>query len=577
MALHVLRVEEPIDRGREVAVREIEVFGRQAGPAAQLSAGGTRRAVGPNSGSGDNPEGGVMSGWAKHLLPVAICLAAVASGTRVASAGIVFTVNSTDDIVDADPGNGICATTAMPPYTCTLRAAVMEANRTSGAGATIMLPAGTYPLIIPAAGADGEENGDLNLTTPANGSPEVDIVGAGEASTIVDANQIDRVLSVGAGRVAVVSGVTLRNGYTLGEGGGIRQSGQLTLVRSTIQDNYAAYGGGIVSGGQLELDYCTLSGNESLYDGGAIVSENFSILTLYHTTLADNMSAGSGAGIGIFSGILAMFYSSARGNVAGGDGGAIFNRGATVIIFASTLGTNKARDGGAIANENTAATTELIQSTIVGNTASRYGGGIASRFGQLTVTNSTISLNSADDHGGGIFNAYSPSAYSVTNVYNSTIVFNGAGADPGTSGTGGIYNEAGATFNLRNSVIAGNYIENAPVYNDCHGTFGVYGNNKFWETSGCFVTPGSTGSDSYLGSLAELGPLQDNGGPTQTHAIVAPSGMIDGADATGGCIDQNGTLSVDQRGAPRVAGARCDIGAFEYGSKPDWIFVAGFE
>jgi hypothetical protein len=87
--------------------------------------------------------------------------------------------------------------------------------------------------------------------------------------------------------------------------------------------------------------------------------------------------------------------------------------------------------------------------------------------------------------------------------------------------------------------------------------------------SGCTITSSAPAIHSLL-SLDELVGLQDNGGPTQTIALVPPSDMIDGADATSGCIDKNGSLlAIDQRGAPRIAGVRCDIGAFEYGAVPE--------
>jgi hypothetical protein len=72
-----------------------------------------------------------------------------------------------------------------------------------------------------------------------------------------------------------------------------------------------------------------------------------------------------------------------------------------------------------------------------------------------------------------------------------------------------------------------------------------------------------------------LGFLRDNGGPTKTIALVPPSGMIDGAAP---CVGQNGgsdILTTDQRGRPRIVGAHCDIGAFEYDAGD--IFASGFQ
>jgi hypothetical protein len=82
--------------------------------------------------------------------------------------------------------------------------------------------------------------------------------------------------------------------------------------------------------------------------------------------------------------------------------------------------------------------------------------------------------------------------------------------------------------------------------------------------SACTVNTGS-GSWTYLNSLSSIGPLKNNGGSTWTHALLTGSNAIDGGDPVGGCIDANSVLlNTDQRGAARVSGVRCDIGAFEY-------------
>jgi hypothetical protein len=211
-------------------------------------------------------------------------------------------------------------------------------------------------------------------------------------------------------------------------------------------------------------------------------------------------------------------------------------------------------------------------STIAFNTAA-YGGGLAN-YSNILVVNSTIAGNEAFTNGGGI---YAAASSSTANIYNSTIAYNDADYDRAGYSGGGIFVEAGsATFNLRNTLVAGNTVGNTPVYDDCTGVLGIYGNNKFWNTDGCTAAAGSPGSATFIGSLNELGPLQNNGGSTETIALVPPSGMIDGGDATLGCIDQNSApLTTDQRGFPRVFGVRCDIGAFEYGA--DRIFANGFD
>ena len=124
-------------------------------------------------------------------------------------AAVTFTVNSILDQPDDLTIPGTCHTAA---GTCTLRAAVMQANNSSVA-VTITVPPGAYTLTIKPQGANGDSRGDLNLTTPASGNPVITIIGAGAATTIIDANQLDRVVHVHSDRTASISGVTLRNGF----------------------------------------------------------------------------------------------------------------------------------------------------------------------------------------------------------------------------------------------------------------------------------------------------------------------------------------------------------------------------
>jgi hypothetical protein len=145
----------------------------------------------------------------------------------------------------------------------------------------------------------------------------------------------------------------------------------------------------------------------------------------------------------------------------------------------------------------------------------------------------------------------------------------------------GALNDAAGDFAVRNSVLAGNIRSGAPVPSDCSGALDAYGHNRFGSVAGCTVTHTGAcgGSDPLLGSLAELGPLQFNGGATPTHAIQAGSGLIDDVDSPCICQDRFGNpLAHDQRDGPRVVGARCDVGAFELGALPAGaLFSDGFE
>lgn len=441
-----------------------------------------------------------LLGWADRVrligFSIVIGLFLVPSAWAIPPLPVVFTVNTSFDLWDDSPGDGICDDGL---GFCTLRAAVMEANR-SASNVTIILPADTYTLVGPVTGLD-EQFGDLNLTAPAAGNPVITIAGAGAATTIIDADGKDRVLTVADGRTAAISGVTLRNGSPLvGGGGGIQNHGVLTLTRVVVRDNHnnVLGGGGIYNNNQLDIYSSTITSNVSSgHDGGGIENENGgSVLTIVNSTIDRNVAR---------------------------DGGGLYNGSTVVFIVNSTLGENA---------------------------GSRSGGGIYS--------------------GGGLAD--------TINIYNSTIVGNEADSDADTFGDGaGVYNEPGATLNLRNTVVAGNYLSGEQSYDDCFGVIGMYGNNKFSPTVACTVAPGSPGTATSLDSVYELGIPQDNGGATRTHALVPPSSMISGGLS---CVDQNSAhLATDQRGRPRPPSpanplnSTCDIGAFEYNE----IFVGGFE
>jgi hypothetical protein len=482
-----------------------------------------------------------MSIWTSRIRILAFALAGSLMLATTGFADTVFMVDSIADQIDVDTTDGKCKTV---DNTCTLRAAVMSANKVSGAGATIMLPAGIYTLILPADLADGDNNGDLNLTAPVSGSPVITITGAGAAVTIIDANQIDRVLSVAAGRIATISGVTFRNGFVSGGGKG----GGIYLEGNSV-------------GGGLTLTGCTLSGNTaSGGNGGGIYTSNS--LTLNQTTLSGNTAVAanitSGAGGGIYNlGTLHVDHSSISGNIATLGGGIFNNSGASV------------------------GTVDMSQSTISGNVAHHDGGGIWND-GQLTIINSTIALNDSDRDGGGIYNTSSD--IQDVNIYSSTIAYNDADHDQDFAGSGGgvyLHGTGGNGFNLHNAILAGNTEFNQPVPDDCvaasdgvtTGVLKTHARNLFGNGNNC---PPDQISGSYadLSPLDSLGGLQNNGGPTQTIALLAGSNAIDGTIAGVGCKDSfDHPITVDQRGFARGADSACDVGAFECND----IFANGFE
>ncbi len=340
--------------------------------------------------------------------------------------------------------------------------------------------------------------GAINLTTaelPINKNltiqgPGANLLSVQRSSTA--GTPAFRIFNLAPGVKSAISGLTITNGSTPGNGGGITSAGTLTIDAVRVSGNSANLGGGIWNQG---------------------------ILHIRNSTIASNVASAAGGGVGNSSGDL--------------------------YVDGSTIASN----------------------------AAAYGGGLVN-YSNLVVVNSTVAGNEALTNGGGI---YAVASTSTANIYSSTIAYNDADYDRMGYSGGGIFVEGGsATLNLRNTLVAGNTVGNTPVYDDCTGVLGIYGNNKFSNTDGCTAAAGSPGSATFIDSLNELGPLQNNGGSTETIALVPPSGMIDGGDATLGCIDQNSApLATDQRGFPRTYGAYCDIGAFEYGA--DKIFANGFD
>jgi hypothetical protein len=228
------------------------------------------------------------------------------------------------------------------------------------------------------------------------------------------------------------------------------------------------------------------------------------------------------------------------GSHSSGTGGAIFNQGETIVTNV-TLSGNSTSNGGAIGNWG--GTLTVTGSTFSGNSATTNDGGAIynTNGGAVNVTNSTFYDNTAGveagDEGGAIFSADGTGS-STVNVTNSTFSGNSAGGDGDT-----FYIFSGA-FNATNNIVAGS----AP--GNCSGTItSVTGANLSTDDT-CTGFTEVTSGDLNLGSLA------DNGGPTQTIALLSGSVAIDHPDAT--CA-----TATDQRGITRPQGTGCDAGAFE--------------
>jgi hypothetical protein len=325
---------------------------------------------------------------------------------------------------------------------------------------------------------------------------DLTISGPGATAITVSGNNASRVFEIAGPFTVSVSGLTIADGLAdSASGGGILNNGTLTVTDSVISGNTASsgWGGGVANNGTLTLSRCTVSGNSADMAGGGVFN---------------------------FYGTMTLADSTVSGNTTPGNGGGINNNtNGTLMITGSTLSGNSAT-----------------------STNSGIGGAIVN-FAALAVTNSAFANNSATAFGGGIEND-GPGPLSVA---NSTISGNIAGFGGGGVDLSGA---PGPTFG--NTVLAGNAAPSSP---DVRGPLDSQGYNLIGNGSG-----GSGYADTDLvGTAANpldplLGPLQDNGGPTQTMAPLPGSPALNVGDP-----DQLG--SPDQRGVLRMAGV--NIGAYQ--------------
>jgi len=223
--------------------------------------------------------------------------------------------------------------------------------------------------------------------------------------------------------------------------------------------------------------------------------------------------------------------------------------------------------GGGIQNHANTGSLTLTGVTVSGNHAGSFGGGIDSG-GPANLTNVTISGNSTDLGGGGLF-AFG----GIHNLNNVTVTGNTAdlnGDSAGANGDGGGIERDSSTINLSNTIVAGNFDASpgaeAP---DCRENFMntiSLGYTLIGNTSGCSYT---AGAGDVTNVPAQLGPLADNGGLTQTHGLLPGSPAIDAGNPASPSGVAPACASADQRGLPRGGAAgRCDIGAFEVQPPP---------
>ena len=327
----------------------------------------------------------------------------------------------------------------------------------------------------------------------------------------------------------------LTDNHADGGGGAVSTHyGSLTVVDSTFTDNTAdRYGGALYTGEtdgdqgtEVVIQGSTISGNQAgLGSGGFATYAARGSVLIESSTISDNEAATNGGGLGFATyqvGGVTIENSTVSGNQAGGSGGGI----------------NLGYVSDPVVIEN---------STISGNSADAYGGGVRSTYNRYdrmrSVRNSTITDNSADV-GGGVFTyRYDSPDYSGDDDFNlsSTIV---AGNSATTEG-----DDLGENDGATDSFIVG---------------FSLVG-----DTSDATIDELPAGSNLF-GVDPLLGPLADNGGPTQTVLPAASSPAVDAGTANGLLTDQRGlSRTSDQPAVPNHDGTDgTDIGAVELQAGP---------
>lgn len=407
----------------------------------------------------------------------------------------------------------------------------------------------------------------------------VEIIGEmGPENTILQAANTpgiatSRVITISDAITVSIDGLTIRYGFASGSGydrygGGIDNQGTLTLTNSLVYSNTAeGKGGGIYNNGSygkkatLNIFNSTISDNSANWSGGGIYNDSYygsATTRISQSILAEN-SSGDGGGIyndgeGSINALLIIDLSTFDSNFASDEGGGLYSQAydggddfpVPVTITRSTFSNNIADSGGGICQYGTygIATMNISQSTISDNSADR-GGGIhnsgSSGGSTIYLLNSTLSNNSATDgDGGGIYSDEGTNGTIIITATHTTFWGNSA-----TQSGGGIWSYDG-TFVFSSTIIAG-----STSGGDCAQNVGstiIDDGYNIIEDNTCGFTGGYD---------PKLGSLQDNGGPTWTHALLTGSPAID-AIPNGVC-----KVIIDQRGFLRPQGNGCDIGAYE--------------
>jgi hypothetical protein len=463
----------------------------------------------------------------------------------------------------------------MPTWSALVVLLLLSTARIFGATITVTSTADSGPGSLPAAIASAANGDTINfsltypativVSTPLTLGPSVTIAGPGASNLAISGGDSVAVLIVNAGATVAISGVTIEHGSSL-LGGGIFNDGTLTLTDCLISNNTVGnqLGGGIFNAGTLTLTTSTVSGNAAVVSG----------------------EIGEGGGIYNYLGTVTLINSAVSGNTAGtqsGDGGGIFNSLGTLSLTNSTVSANTASAVGGIDIEG--GTLSVVDSTVSNNVDYGLAGGIHIFSGSnetaiVNITNSTISGNSCgsvdqpscNGGAGGIFvlGKINGSGLGIINMTlsNSTLSGNSCTGEFGLGvGCDNLMASLtlGSSLVLKNTILANNGL--GPNCSNVGG--GLPPTSEGYNlsddaTCASFLT--QTGDLNNTPAGLDPGGLKNNGGPTQTVALLATSAAVNAIplSPTNYCTDASGNpVTTDQRGVPRPQGSGCDIGAFE--------------
>ncbi|MDQ4120954.1 MAG: carboxypeptidase regulatory-like domain-containing protein [Acidobacteriota bacterium] len=456
-----------------------------------------------------------------QIIRQTIFLTALAFGTAMSfstdAKAATYTVDTTADNAALTTCNSVT------DNDCSLRGAISRANATT-ANDTINFTFGArdpgcdFGCTIVLTGG----NLTVNSTTTAG---SLTITNSTENSVSISGNNASRVFFVNSGA-------------------------NLSLVRLIVMNGSAAgstaagkRGGGIYNSGTLTLNVVTVSGNAAQSDGGGIYSESGGNVTLANSTVSGNTAQGLGGGISSI-GTLTLTNSTVNGNSSAGGGGIYLSSGGATLMNSTINGNTAGGEAGGIYVSNSSgipSTVTVTNSTVSGNIG-RFSGGITN-YG-----NSTLNLSS------------------VTLTENRQLDDSTYCLHDGIFCSGGISNSG--TANLKNTIVAGNFTSFINEKDDFAGaissnsSYNIIGNN-FGMTG---ITNGANGNQTGTPQNPidpRLAPLAFNGGATQTHALMLDSPALDKGSSFGASEDQRGAARpVDIGNFPNSSDAT-DIGAFE--------------